>query len=31
MMGASCNEIRKKDAVLYYKRDNGDIVEMLLQ
>jgi hypothetical protein len=31
MMGASCNEIRKKDAILYYKRDNGDIVEMLLQ
>lgn len=30
-MGASCNEIRKKDAILYYKRDNGDIVEMLLQ
>lgn len=30
-MGASCNEIRKKDVILYYKRDNGDVVEMTLQ
>ena len=30
-INASCNEIRKQGAQLFFKRDNGDVIEMVPQ